>query len=104
MDSFKRDYKITVVKTQEKSLELEESKAVLYILSFDIIQCNKRTKREPLQFGCASAQQIQQNLMHKALFLENSVKLVIYYSSQQLYSFKNFPRRDSPATLSCKTP
>ena len=33
MDSFKRDYKITVVKTQEKSLE--ESKAVLYILSFD---------------------------------------------------------------------
>jgi len=50
MDSFKRDYKITVVKTQEKSLE--ESKAVLYILAFDIIQCNKRTKREPLQFGC----------------------------------------------------
>ena len=49
MDSFKREYKITVAKTQEKSLE--ESEAVLYILAFDIIQCNKRTKREPSQFG-----------------------------------------------------
>ena len=69
MDSFKRDYKITVVKTQEKSSG--EQSCLVY--SAQNVSLRSLVAAERI----ASAQQIQQNLMHKVQLLENSVKLLV---------------------------
>ena len=69
------------------TVSIYSSLQLFKIFVFDI-QCNKRTKREPSQFGSrehiASVQQIQQMHNAQAQHLENSVKLVIYNYNQQL--------------------